>query len=390
MKSWTKKVPHYARHSTTYPGRSNPALRAAKQLRRRRGARSFFEKRRTSRGGTVLTVAKLAEAQRLLNNGKSRSGVAGQIDVKRDTLRKAVNDGRLVEQPENPVMSNASTMSERSRNDNAAAAEMGTACTRPVERAYAATGLGNGADVRFESCFDVPHGGVLCAIPALLSNGLMTGLEKLGEIVGYYTNAMILLTISFMCLCRIRTVEQLRGYAPGELGKLLGIDRIPEARYLRIKMDDLAADTKAEEWSAMLSGLWMKQSLDAPGFLYVDGHIKVYNGSEKLPRRYVSRQRLCLRGISHYWVNDAIGQPFFVVERQIDDGLLQTLRRDIVPRLLRDVPSQPGDEQLENDHALCRFVVVFDREGYSPGFFKDMWDQHRIACITYLKNCKGL
>jgi len=48
-----------------------------------------------------------------------------------------------------------------------AAAEMGTACTRPDERALAAFGLLNGAPTHFETCRDVPFGGVLCALPAL-------------------------------------------------------------------------------------------------------------------------------------------------------------------------------------------------------------------------------
>jgi len=30
-------------------------------------------------------------------------------------------------------------------------------------------------------------------------------------------------------------------------------------------------------------------------------------------------------------------------------------------------------------------VILFDREGYSPEFFKAMWQTHRIACITYHK-----
>ena len=34
---------------------------------------------------------------------------------------------------------------------------------------------------------------------------------------------------------------------------------------------------------------------------------------------------------------------------------------------------------------LCRFVLVFDREGYSPVFFKEMWQSNRIVCITYHK-----
>jgi hypothetical protein len=62
----------------------------------------------------------------------------------------------------------------------------------------------------------------------------------------------------------------------------------------------------------------------------------------KLPRRYVSRERLCLRGITDYWVNDAIGRPFFVIEKQIDPGLLATLRDDIVPRLLQMSPINPA------------------------------------------------
>jgi hypothetical protein len=38
-----------------------------------------------------------------------------------------------------------------------------------------------------------------------------------------------------MALARIRSLEQLRYQAPGEWGKLLGLDRIPEVRTLRAK-----------------------------------------------------------------------------------------------------------------------------------------------------------
>ncbi len=36
-----------------------------------------------------------------------------------------------------------------------------------------------------------------------------------------------------MALCRIKTVEQLRKHSPGELGKLMGLDGIPEVRCLK-------------------------------------------------------------------------------------------------------------------------------------------------------------
>ena len=32
-----------------------------------------------------------------------------------------------------------------------------------------------------------------------------------------------------------------------------------------------------------------------------------------------------------------------------------------------------------------RFLLIFDREGYRPAFFRRMWEKHRIACITYHK-----
>lgn len=263
---------------------------------------------------------------------------------------------------------------------------MGTACTRVEERVSAAFGQGEGAVVRFEECADVPKGGVLCAIPALIANGLVDDTEILGTLTGYYTALHILLLLVLMALCRIRTVEQLRGHSPGEFGKLLGLDRIPEARCLREKMDQLSQGNAAQNWASHLGQKWMNSEPEAVGTLYVDGHVSVYYGhSTQLPRRYVSRQRLCLRGITDYWVNDAIGRPFFVVEKVVDPGLLQTLEHELIPRLLREVPFQPTAEQLQANPHMCRFLLVFDRAGYSPSFFGRMWREHRIACMTYHK-----
>ena len=78
------------------------------------------------------------------------------------------------------------------------------------------------------------------------------------------------------------------------------------------------------------------------------------------------------------------GQPVFKVNTVVDPGLLTVLEEQIVPQLLEDVPNQPSEEQLKDDPYLSRFRLVFDREGYSPGFFKRMWEK-RIACQTYRK-----
>ena len=42
------------------------------------------------------------------------------------------------------------------------------------------------------------------------------------------------------------------------------------------------------------------------------------------------------------------------------------------------------------DVQLPRYTLVFDREGYSPQFFGDIWQEHQVAVITYRKNVKNL
>ena len=360
-------------------------IRAQNKLRKDGSEAFFINRQGRNKGGTILTPEVLDQAQSFLNKGVQKKEIAEELGVKYDTLRKAIYDGRL---KANECLESPTNKSTRTVVDAVAADGMGTACTRVEERTAAAFGVCEGAPIRFESCLDVPNGGVLCALPALLTNGLLEGAQQLlGVVKGYYTNFHILLLLAFMALCRIKTVEKLRGHAPGEFGKLLGLDRIPEVRCLRQKLDDLSAGDIAEQWAAHLSKYWMDKDPNWAGTLYIDGHVRVYHGGlTKPPRRYVSRERLCLRGTTDYWVNDAIGRPFFVVEKTVDPGLLKTLENDILPRLLKDIPHQPTQQVLDANPQQCRFILVFDREGYSPAFFKRMWKQHRISCMTYHKH----
>ncbi len=366
----------------TFGVSKNSVKRSAKKYRER-GPEAFFAPRR-ARTGSVLTDAVKGKAQELLNLGWERREVADALGVKYETLRKAINQGRLSEPDRNAKMV-ASDKSQRSRQD--ASAEMGTACTRPGERVLAALGMLNGAPTRFEPCHDVSFGGVLCALPALAANGLFRHMDEcFGELNGYYTTLHVLTLLAEMALCRIKTAEQVQYHPPGELGKLLGLDRIPEVRCLRRKLAQLSMDNAPQKWASLLSRDWMESSPELAGALYVDGHVRVYHGSKtKLPRRYVSRERLCLRGTTDYWINDALGQPYFVIDRPVDHGLLEALRNDVVPRLLEDVPGQPSPQELKEDPYRFRFVMIFDREGYSPAFLREMWTRHRIACITYHK-----
>lgn len=240
------------------------------------GAEAFFVQRKGRRGGSVFSPDVLEQTQRLLDQGYSRRDAAMELGIKYDTLRKAVKDGRLIESRASDVVL---TKSSRNGVDTDAADGMGTGCTRVGDRILASLGKMVGAPIRFERCLDVPLGGVLCAVPALLTNGLLKGAKQfLGQVKGYYTTFHVLLLLAFMALSRIKTTEKLKRCAPGELGKLLGLDRAPEVRCLRQKMDELSVDQGADKWAAHLSRYWMAQDPDWVGSLYIDGHVRVYHG----------------------------------------------------------------------------------------------------------------
>ncbi len=69
-------------------------MRSLRQLREK-GADSFFEPRVLRKGGTVLTPEVLQQAQHYLDQGMTPTETANELDIKSDTLRKAVSDGRL-------------------------------------------------------------------------------------------------------------------------------------------------------------------------------------------------------------------------------------------------------------------------------------------------------
>jgi hypothetical protein len=70
----------------------------------------------------------------------------------------------------------------------------------------------------------------------------------------------------------------------------------------------------------------MERDPDNAAILYIDGNVRVYSGEQtNLPKHYVARQKLCLRATVDYWVNAMDGQPFFLINKEIDPGLLKVL-----------------------------------------------------------------
>lgn len=225
-------------------------------------------------------------------------------------------------------------------------------------------------------------------LPFLTQTGLLSYGEHYKELdKGYYFIDFIILFLAFMYLCRIKNPEQLKQLSPGEFGKIMGLDRIPEAKCMRKKLKEICLQQKSQQWNMSLANKWSKQEENE--FYYIDGHVQVYTGHKaNLGKKHVARQKLCLPGMQEFWVNNKDGMPYFYITGQVNEKLLEMLEKEIIPTILNEMPSKYTEQELAADPDLPRFTIVFDREAYSPKFFQQLWDKYRIAVITYRKNVK--
>jgi hypothetical protein len=270
--------------------------------------------------------------------------------------------------------------SMRSYRDAQAGEELGIAVTRIEERALAVTGSQVYASSLFDSNESVENGGVLFALPSLL----LQGLDKLFTLFrnlpnGFYGLHHILLLLCFMSLCRIKNIEQLKKVSVGEFGKLLGLDRIPQVEYLRKKIKQITDQQQCDSARELLFVLWREKMSDL--FFYIDGHVRVYSGTAaNLPKHFVSREKLCLSATTEFYVNTFEGCPLMVINGELNERLKDAIEK-IIPEIKKTVPASDGS------HTPI-FTLVFDREAYEPKWFKKLWEEHRIAIISYRKNVK--
>lgn len=231
---------------------------------------------------------------------------------------------------------------------------------RQGDRLLARLGLIEDAAPLFGCGTDVPRAGVLLALPALIQSGVFDCARQIYGSLGpsFFGLRTSLLTLLLLALWRIKRPEGLKEHSPQQLGKVLGLDRAPEVKTLRRKLGRLAAERKAVEFGRALAQKRISQRGEALGFLYVDGHVRVYHGRHRLPKTHVARMRLSMPATSDYWVNDSMGEPLLVLTAEANAGLAKML-----PVLLAEIRALVGTR---------RVTVVFDRGGYSPKLFEQI------------------
>jgi DNA-binding CsgD family transcriptional regulator len=243
---------------------------------------------------------------------------------------------------------------------------------RRMDRLLAYLGVLEDAAPLFGSAAAVPRAGVLLAIPALIGTGVFECAREVYGTLGpaFYGLRTSLLTTLLMALLRIKRPEALKEHSPSALGRVLGLDRAPEVKTLRRKLARLAAAGRASDFGRALAERRIAQRGKALGFLYIDGHVRVYHGQHAIPKAFTPQRRLAVPATTDYWVNDQRGDPLFVVTAEANAGLIKML-----PAVLEQLRPLIGER---------RVTVVFDRGGYSPKLFLRLIAQG-FDILTYRK-----
>ena len=332
---------------------------------------------------------------RLKERGLSNRAIAHRLGVVEHAIRKRLQRLRwtppagevrsLLDQPEDRPRSRTgpeattSPGAERMSCVSTTAAALGLATLdadprdRSMDRLLATMGRLDDAVPLFAGTEHLPGAGVLLAVPALVASGVLGAAQKIYGSLGpaFYGLRTTLVAYVLLALLRIARPEMLKEYAPGDLGRIVGLDRIPEVKTLRRKLAQLAAKAGSHDLGREMARRRIVERGRILGFLYVDGHVRAYHGKRLIAKAYLTRARIAGPATTDYWVNDKRGEPLFVVTADANAAMARML----VPIL---------EELRPLFAARRRLTVVFDRGGWSPKLFQQIVGMG-LDILTYRK-----
>jgi hypothetical protein len=323
------------------------------------GVVALIAERPGPRRPSKLTKSLAARIVKLAATGLTLQQIAAAAGVSTATVRVAL--GRVTPRDQVPVEPDVGLDEPRDGAGDADLVVLAAPVPRTADRVAARFGDLVEAPVVITEGAQLPLAGLLLALPALE----MTGLLKVAAEVfppmrkGFYGLRAVLLMGVFLALLREPRAEAATRIRPADLGRLLGLDRAPEVKTLRRKLAELAGHAKGAALQAALGRHHATTRPDAVGFLYLDGHVRVYTGTRELPKTHIARMRIAGPATEETWVADADGDPVMVITAAPSKSLAAELAR-----LLPDLRAIIGPGR--------RCTVVFDRGGYSPAVFTEI------------------
>lgn len=309
--------------------------------------------------------------------GLNNLRIAEQTGVSEFSVRRALkleNPAGTSIPAEAPVVVVASSEAVTATDASAAAVQpelpiLPAPMNRTSERAQASMGLGEGSAVPvFAPAARVPHAGLFFALPALETTALLPcATQVFGALPsGFYGLETILLEAVLRTLAGEPRVQGATRLDPADFGRILGLDRAPEVKTIRRKHHDLADTNKSSELMSVIGAHHLKRVLgteeDVAAILYVDGHIRAYQGKKKIGKHHSTRLKFPVPATEETWVSDSQGSPVLMVMAEPAASLVSELRR-----LLPSLRQMIGDDR--------RVLVGFDRGGWSPELFEHLRTQ---------------
>jgi hypothetical protein len=212
--------------------------------------------------------------------------------------------------------------------------------------------------------------GLMLFYPALQVVGLLELAAQVYQLAGVVRFGVQQVFTELFCLALLQepSVERVKHVLRSDLGAVMGSGQAACVKTLRRKLDELSQQRRAVHLGTLLARHWLAVGLVNASYLYVDGHVKVYNGTRLVPEVWNSHRRMPLPGIVQYFVNDLRGRPLVVVTEEVRGNLAKSL-----PSVIAAVRKVVGDQ---------RFTVIFDRGGYDGQLFAWLVEQG-LEFITY-------
>ncbi|HET6704513.1 putative transposase [Amycolatopsis sp.] len=370
----------------------------------RDGVTALASDKRGPKGPHRLTEPVVARIQALRADRKSHRAIATQVGVSETSVRRVL--GTLTPDIAGPdavtpdtVVADTGLDDEPERAQPAAPAPvlpvLPPAVDRSGERAAARFGLLSQASPVFAPAARVPLAGLLLAMPALAATGLLWCARSVFGALpnGFYGLDTVLVEAVLRSLAGEPRAQGATRVDPVALGRVLGLDRAPEVKTIRRKIATLAGTGQAGRLIAAMAATHLARTdtgttttststgtgtgadPDDPDavpvgmVLYVDGHVRAYQGGRKVAKTHLARLRFPAPATVETWVSDAAGAPVLVVLAEPGASLAGELRR-LLPQLRAAV----GDDR--------RVLVGFDRGGWSPALFAHL-HEHGFDVLTW-------
>ena len=267
------------------------------------GVAALVPAKRGPQGPTKLTGQVVANIQNRRAQRASLRAIAAAEGVSTASVRCVLAmDTDSVTETDSGTEAGMGEMGEQPKDEALEVAEaepevLAQPAPHGTERALAPWGLLDEATPVSTPAARVPLAGMLAALPALEATGLLACAPGcLRSVAGRVLRA----GHDAFRRCPPRLAGQPRAegagrFSPHDLGRVLGMDRAPEAGTIRRKIAQLAVQGKAGDLLAGMAATHLvrtDEDDDQAGLvLYVDGHVRAYQGTQPVAKTRVSRLR---------------------------------------------------------------------------------------------------